>query len=325
MTILVLLFIIAALTVGAKAGRNRNSYTALHTAVAHGDITQVNTLVDPSKGGSSADIDKTTTNGETALIMAIERKFSEIAQILLKNGADPNQGRSPYGEHTPLTLAIQNGQKDVVEALLAKNADPNLRIHKGGKAKGGRTPLGTAIIKKAEDIVNILLDNPNQKADPNLHISRLKKTPIVTATAEAVCLRPENPEATKRIIKKLRESGAEINPKEEQTALGLAINRRSVEMVKFLLTIGADANHPIDHNGTTPLNAAIEGGTTKEIIKELVNKGAKVNGLDHKGETPLGLIKRMLQTKGSDDSHTKQYFEEIEAFLKEKGANVIKP
>jgi len=92
---------------------------------------------------------------------ASENGFSEIVDLLLKAGADPNVENS-YGK-TSLHLAANKAHKKVVELLIAHGADVNAKVKSGNVS--GLTPLDAARSKSRhsgdykvrEEIVTILL------------------------------------------------------------------------------------------------------------------------------------------------------------------------
>jgi ankyrin repeat protein len=67
----------------------------------------------------------------------------------------------------------------------------------------------------------------------------------------------------------------------------LASLKGNLEMVKFLVSEGADVNM-VNNNGGTALMAASEKGNL-EIVKFLVSKGADVNAVNNNGNTALML------------------------------------
>jgi len=94
--------------------------------------------------------------GDTALIIAIERSDPDWTGFLIKKGADINLGG--HGGDTPLIAAARVGFEDAVEWLLSLGAKvdaPN---------RMGETPLIIAVQQRQPQIVRVLL---NAGADPD--------------------------------------------------------------------------------------------------------------------------------------------------------------
>lgn len=84
----------------------------------------------------------------TPLMRAIRKVNKEIAELLLKNGADINK-KNRYG-FTNLMVASRIGHKDIVELLIKAGANLNI------KNKNGWTALRYASEKGHKEIVEIL-------------------------------------------------------------------------------------------------------------------------------------------------------------------------
>ncbi len=126
-------------------------FTPLHIASErkHSDIVRY--LID-----KEAVVDARNDSDQTPLWQAAWQTWhqdSEVAEILLRNGADPN-ARDHWGL-TPLHIAAKKGHASVVDLLLRKNAGVNSRTIKG------ITPLHMAADGDGEypDIISLLLDN----------------------------------------------------------------------------------------------------------------------------------------------------------------------
>lgn len=91
------------------------------------------------------------------------------------------------------------------------------------------------------------------------------------------------------IVKLLLSKGADVNAKDKAvyggTALMAAANRGHTEIVKLLLSKGADVNAKDEAGGTALMAAAGNGNT--EIVNLLLSKGADVNAKDKNGYTAL--------------------------------------
>ncbi len=87
--------------------------------------------------------------GTTALYVAASKGRTDIVQILLENGADPDKG---YDDGlSPLIIAAENGATEVVKLLLAHEADPS------GKCDDGAFPLLVAVERGNFEVIELLL------------------------------------------------------------------------------------------------------------------------------------------------------------------------
>ena len=78
------------------------------------------------------------------------------------------------------------------------------------------------------------------------------------------------------------------------TALIIAINRGDSDWTAFLLNKGADPNLPSSKSGDTPLMAAARIGF-QDAADWLLGLGAKVDGTNRQGETPLIVAVQLRQ------------------------------
>lgn len=105
-------------------------------------------------------------SGWTLLFNSVVNNEFEIAEYLLKSGADPNIPNM-YGE-TPLYQAVDIGSHKLINLLLEQGANPNLQ------QQDGETPLHLAAIKGDFKVVKLLV---LFKADPTISTFELGKTP----------------------------------------------------------------------------------------------------------------------------------------------------
>jgi ankyrin repeat protein len=126
----------------------------LMAAVTAGDATAVRLLLD-----AGADVDERfpVVNGfndaHTPLLVAARDGHTEIAEVLLRAGADVNAVEPTFGA-VPLHKAVYNGHADLTRLLAAwPGADLN---HQG--ATNGYTPLHDAIWHGYQECVRILVD-----------------------------------------------------------------------------------------------------------------------------------------------------------------------
>ncbi|KAF4617974.1 hypothetical protein D9613_013015 [Agrocybe pediades] len=114
------------------------------------------------------------------------------------------------------------------------------------------TPLAAACWSGSVDAVDLLLDNPIRLADPNA-LSPKNRTPLYYAVRGSI---PENRRA---IVRALLDAGAKV-----------------------------DACYPEDQNNT-PLMTAIADTADKEVIHELVDRGASLTKTNMQGQTAVVL------------------------------------
>ena len=201
-------------------------------------------------------------------------------------------------------------------ALLWAAGDPakaRLLVEHGANvnaaSKQGRTPLMVAAANPSgADTVQLLLD---KGADP-----RAKDMFGMSALIEAADC--GNTEAARLLIEK----GADANSADSasRSAVALAAGSSNLALVKLLLSKGADVNlantfagkvkfGDIQLIGLTPLMVAAPYGSP-QLIKTLLDAGAKVNAKDCRGMTPLMLavasetqnveVARLLIKAGAD-------------------------
>ena len=220
-------------------------------------------------------IDDVNSNGRTvcgtfddgliALYLASQGGHSEIVQMLLKGGADPNiQMEAGW---TALMVASENGHSEVVPILLKGNADPNFQ------KKDGATALMYASQNGHSEVVQILL---NGGADPNIQIEAGWTTLMVASQ-----------NGHSEVAQILLKGGADPNIKMEVgwTALMVASENGHSEVVQILLKGNADPNIQ-KKDGATALMYASHNGHSK-VVQILLNRAADPNIRKKDGWTAL--------------------------------------
>lgn len=219
-----------------------------------------------SKG---AEVDIKGSAGYTRLHMACLKREKDIAAFLVSRGANVNT-KNNWG-WMPLHNAIGNDDREVVELLIANGADVNM-------GDWMATPLTASINAGHAEITKLLIA---KGADVNAK-DRSGRTPLGIALDKG----------QREIADLLRQHGA----KEEKSAgqsnaqpaktLHQAAADGDLEQVRKLIAQGADANATEGERTWTPLLAAATKGHA-EIVKFLLESGAKVNAADSYGYTPL--------------------------------------
>ncbi|CAL1682578.1 unnamed protein product [Lasius platythorax] len=254
--------------------------------------------------------------GYVLLCDAVENKHIEVSKLLLTNGSRVNS-KNKTPSNTPLHFAVLNGDIEIVKLLL--DSDANI----DAKNQYGRTPFHNAVENKKMEIIELLL---NRGADVNARNSN-SITPLHLAVEKGnneeiiklLLSRGANVDAKGYLqnVEHLLKHGAHVNSaytstsREGYTPLHLAVEKGSEEIIKLLLSRGANVDAKgID--GITSLHIAAERGYL-QIVEHLLKRGAHVNSVytstSREGYTPLHLA-------------VEKDSEEIIKLLLSRGANV---
>ncbi len=195
-------------------------YTGLLAAAAHGDSTQIKTLL--SKGEKP---DVRDEYGRTPLHVATYGGHQEAMRSLVTGGANPN--------------ALENDRYDIVTIAAVANDVSTLKValSLGASAKNITSRWdGTALIAAAHlghaEVVRTLI----RAGAPLDHINNLGWTALI----ESIVLGDGGPRHTDT-LRALVEAGANVNlaDRNEQTPLSIARSRGYKEMVLILQRAGA--------------------------------------------------------------------------------------
>ena len=244
----------------AKKAMQDNKDLQLRLWAGDGDISEVKAwLADGANPNAANNI------GGTALMMAAQNGYAEVAKILLDNRANPNAATNKRS--TALTFAAEEGHSEVVKILLDGGADPNAATDDGFTALyfaafGGHSESAKTLLSSGA--------NPNAVRDNGW-----------TALMEAA------KHGHTKIVKILLSAGAypNVENNDDQTALMWAVHKRNAEVAKVLLDGGANPN-AVNDNGVTALMLVAEIGHT-EIAKMLLSAGADPNAAADDGFTAL--------------------------------------
>jgi len=278
--------------------------------------------------------------GFTALMLAAREGAHAAAAALVEGGA--NLDATDPDSTTALVLAIMNAHYDLAAMLIDKGANPNLGDASGMAALYAAVdmlhqapminrPLAKPSGKlRAMDVIARLLDH---RADPNQGL----KTPLLMRQHEfgdgqlgdgATPLMRAAKASDPASMALLLDKGADPNRamKNGTTALMIAASRpgrgttvgQTVAALTVLLDHRADVNAATP-DGATALHQAV--GRGDEIVKFLVERGAKLDAKDKFGRTPLDVANGVPggagRGRGGAPGEPPPVYKETAALLKE--------
>jgi ankyrin repeat protein len=167
------------------------------------------------------------SNGSTALMMACQYNFAEMAKFLIDHGAD-------------LNLQTKNGQTALMAAAGSSEELFNLLLEKGAdiqpKAADGTTVFTRACIGVLSGTVPLSV--VHTLLDKGADVNEASTTGRVTGYT---CLMMAARNKQSELVKLLVKNGADVNlkAKDGKSALSLAKEENDAEMVKLLKSLGA--------------------------------------------------------------------------------------
>lgn len=227
--------------------------TPLHIAIKMGNIYFVKELIK-----QYANINKVGEDEKSPLRIAIQNKQSEIAKLLIEEGA-----RTHVNGYYPILLeAIMYGEKEVADVLLEKNST----------LEDKRYVIRLAIDKNIKNVFDFIPYEKDTYQDK--------------CTSESL-LEYAIKNGRSFYVKELIALGEDVNPTPYSfSPLELAIAFKNFEAGKILIENGADINRSDNRMGRTALMTACQNNRLK-FVQLLLDNGALVNIKDNEGKTAL--------------------------------------
>ncbi|XP_071086322.1 ankyrin-3-like, partial [Haliotis cracherodii] len=272
----------ADMSLANKCGEN-----ILHQACRGGDIETVREVLAQDK----LDINSSSKNGETPVMMAARAGYVELVDFLVKKGADMSLVNS--GGDNILHQACRGGDIETVKTVLAQD-----KLDINSRSKNGETPVMMAARAGYVELVDLLVKKGgdmslvNNSGDNILH---------------QAC-RGGDEGTVKRV---LAQDKVDINSRDKRgwTPVVVAALARHGELVDFLVKKGADMSS-VNNSGDNILHQACSGGDVEIVKRILALEKVDINSRDQNGETPVMMAARdghvqlveVLVKKGADMS-----------------------
>jgi len=288
------------------------SMTPLMYAAREGCVACARILAD-----AKADLNAQDPHGVTATLMAIINGHYDVAALLVDKGADPNiaddTGRAPLFSAIDFNTMPQDNRPsppDVIheevsalalaQKLVAKGANVNAQLTKQQPYR--------AKLDRGDDTMLTTGTTPLLRAAKSADIDGMK---LLLAKGADVKV------ATRAGITPLM-AAAGMGQKEEDSTGRFKTEDEAIEAIDLCIKAGADVNQA-NGNGQTALHAASQSGWDK-VVAALIERGAKVNAKDSKGNTPLDNALGNAGGSGGFDGSRKDVHESTAALLKKNGA-----
>jgi len=291
--------------------------TPLYLACMKGLVGVTKQLLD-----CRADVGLTTSNSNKyPLLIACERKYRDVAIMLLDRGANANASKD---NETPLKLASANGDAELVKQLIRYGADVH-QIHGIGD-----TALHIAIDHARKYVENKAFVGIVQRllksgAGPNV-LNDKRETPLYLAS------KPADNDVNLGIVQALLKHGADPNVAHVRryyddhgiSPLSAASVCGNTTLVNLLMKYGAAVDQKNEHGRTalhyaigcdydsfTPRSKLMNSYTS--TVEELLSAGADTNAMDASGDSPLYLacergeheIVKLLLSRGANPNNVK--------------------
>jgi ankyrin repeat protein len=239
--------------------------SSIHQALIAGDASSV------QKAASDKDqLSMQNEYGETPLIIAVKNRQPEFVDILLANGAEPDQ-QNPVNGETPVIAAVKNNDKVILNKLLDAGASPDRPDNEGV------SPLRWAIRKNYMEMVKALTVKTGTGNSKEISAAVLESAAYGNSEA----------------LNYLYSTGAPQNPVSEknETPMILAARFGHTGIMKQLIDTGGDMD-AADVNRACALTWAARMGNA-DITHMLIQAGAKTELIDTAGFTPLAHAVRL--------------------------------
>ena len=270
----------------------------LHLACKNGQVTLIKNLLN-----AKLDINAMSAQELSPLRWAVIKGNLEVTQLLIREGANIELKDSRC-QSSPLLFACQNGRLKIVKYLIEMGADIQAASEDGTAAvhfaaQSGNIDVVDFLLQKGLDI-----NSKNNKGESPLYFALYPRH-------FPACQKAKN---ALGMVTFLIKNGANIfEVSSMKIPIAHAITRGNLDVIKLLISHGANLCHLTNNNYSTPLHYAINPNHNIEIIRFLINNGADVNAAHNNDKTTP------LHVAADYFCNAKMY--EILRILFESGAN----
>ena len=285
---------------------DKNGNTALHVATKHIHLEAIEILL-----ANRIDDTKLNSDGWAGLHLAVISNEVVLLGTYL-NHSHINIRIEGYYKRTPLHLIAEHDNLEACttfhSAVLTQEAfRKNGGFNLSSGDDGNRTPIHLAAHKGSHQVLNfMLLKSQLHSFSPELLLAQFdneNSSPLHASvtkgdvkTVRVLLMHGANPKLV---------SGSQISP------FLLACSQGRLEVVQVILDNSQFKRLVLsrDHNGESCLHHCARSINTQELVKFLLLRGAEINDMDNKRQTPLMIAIIVGNTK-------------IASVLLDKGANV---
>jgi len=278
----------------APAANGANGYSAVMFAARAGDLETVRALLD-----AGANVNDTGRDALSPLLLATHRGYPKLAMFLLDRGANAKYDGAGY---TALHWAAGSWETELTVTSITPDREAEEWRTVAGLREGG-LDLVRALIAHGDDVNARITRTPQRVgSSKNPGLPELEgATPVVVAAVAGAV----------DVMRELVAHGADVHLKTKQNATALMAaagmgrvigevavpEARTLEAASYLFELGAPDVNAIDELGNSALHYAAfmrrDG-----IVQLLAGKGARLDGRNKWGETPLFLAEVVFQFAG---------------------------
>jgi ankyrin repeat protein len=249
-------------------------------------------------------LDALSRKKDTVLHLSMRSKHLPTVEYLLAlpvyKGVINAKGKDSY---SPLLLALMQGcNADIIALLLKNGANPNQ-----GDDKGICTPIGEAVSNKlSPEILDMLLKAGAKVTDDAMRDAVCSNLSVLdtlvkhgTKIPDNLLLEADSVEAATYVLQRRPELLEFPDRKSGKTPLQKACECREIPLIAYYLSKKANPN-TVTKDGNTALlffaDSGVEDGDVK-TFQLLINNGADVNAVNKKCENALSLVKKEKKQK----------------------------